>query len=78
MKVWELNLFILLGCMGGIVGACFCSANANLFYWRKDAVTSHTARFWEAILITTTMTCCSFFIPLVWNRCTPLPIDMEV
>ena len=76
-SVWELNLFILLGCMGGIIGACFVSSNASVFHWRRDTLQSHTARYWEAVFLTTIMTLCSVMIPVVWNRCTPLPIDME-
>lgn len=34
-SVWELWLFILVGCMGGLIGACFNRMNQRLSTWRR-------------------------------------------
>lgn len=34
-SVWELWLFILVGCMGGLIGACFNRFNQRLSAWRR-------------------------------------------
>ncbi|CAN0488442.1 unnamed protein product, partial [Laminaria digitata] len=34
-SVWELWLFILVGCMGGLIGACFNRVNQMLSTWRR-------------------------------------------
>lgn len=34
-SVWELWLFILVGCMGGLIGACFNRFNQKLSAWRR-------------------------------------------
>lgn len=34
-SVWELWLFILVGCMGGLIGACFNRFNQKLSHWRR-------------------------------------------
>ena len=31
----------------------------------------------EAVGIATLVTVVSFMLPVLWNRCTPLPVDME-
>lgn len=33
--VWELFLFMVIGAMGGLIGACFIASNAVLFRMRK-------------------------------------------
>lgn len=37
-SVWELWLFILVGCMGGLIGACFNRLNQKLSAWRRYVV----------------------------------------
>ena len=41
-SVWELSLFMLIGSLGGIIGACFNSFNLQLFHWRRWVHTSLT------------------------------------
>ncbi len=33
-SVWELLLFILIGCLGGLIGAVFNAGNEHLTIWR--------------------------------------------
>ena len=63
--------------MGGLIGACFNSTNASIFTWRCSRVTSNASKCFEAIVIASLMTLISFLLPVIWNRCTALPVDME-
>jgi len=67
-SVWELALFILIGCMGGLVGACFNSTNSSVFNWRSINVTSNSSKLMEALAIVSAMTLICFFLPVLWNR----------
>jgi hypothetical protein len=37
----------------------------------------HTFKLTEVILIISIMTAIAFFLPVYFNQCTPLPVDME-
>ena len=76
-SVWELFFFIFIGALGGLIGAQFVYSNLQLFKWRTANITSKTAKLWEVLLIVVAMTSISFILPLVWDKCTPLPVDME-
>jgi chloride channel 7 len=76
-SVWELSLFMLIGSLGGIIGAVFNSFNMQLFQWRSVLLTSKLSRLTEALVVTVVMTLFAFVLPLLWTKCTPLPTDME-
>eukprot|EP00611_Tribonema_gayanum_P016725 TRINITY_DN2911_c0_g2_i4.p1 TRINITY_DN2911_c0_g2~~TRINITY_DN2911_c0_g2_i4.p1 ORF type:complete len:839 (-),score=229.88 TRINITY_DN2911_c0_g2_i4:151-2667(-) len=77
-SVWELSLFVLLGCMGGLVGACFNHWNEKLTLWRQRHVSKHKRRrFLEAVSVAGLMSVVAFVMPLLWGRCSPKPVDME-
>eukprot|EP00814_Leptocylindrus_danicus_P006643 CAMPEP_0116013034 /NCGR_PEP_ID=MMETSP0321-20121206/5483_1 /TAXON_ID=163516 /ORGANISM="Leptocylindrus danicus var. danicus, Strain B650" /LENGTH=822 /DNA_ID=CAMNT_0003482501 /DNA_START=36 /DNA_END=2504 /DNA_ORIENTATION=+ len=76
-SVWELFLFIIIGCLGGLIGACFNAANEHLTIWRmRNVNSSKFRRFLEVIGVSMLVTCISFLLPLIWQRCTDLPDDM--
>jgi H+/Cl- antiporter ClcA len=76
-SVWELALFTVMGGMGGLVGACFVSSNRYITKWRFAHLKGKTSKMVEALLVCILMSVISFMLPLLWNRCTPLPVDME-
>lgn len=77
-SIWELLLFIIIGCLGGLIGAVFNAANEHLTIWRMKHVNfSKFRRFMEVIAISLLVTIVSFLMPLLWNRCTELPTDMQ-
>jgi chloride channel 7 len=76
-SMWELAMFLLVGCLGGIVGACFCSGNAWMFHFRNRISCSKAGRFVEVLAATALMTVVSTVLPLLWTKCTPLPVDMK-
>ena len=78
-SVWELSLFMLIGAMGGLIGACFNSLNLQLFQWRKTFLPAKKfyLRLVEAVCVVIVMSLFAFLLPLLWSKCTPLPTDME-
>jgi H+/Cl- antiporter ClcA len=77
-SIWELFLFIIIGCLGGLIGAVFNAANENLTIWRMQHVNhSKLKRVMEVLLCSIGVSTVSFVMPLLWNRCTELPSDMQ-
>eukprot|EP00984_Skeletonema_dohrnii_P000201 scaffold63_cov120-Skeletonema_dohrnii-CCMP3373.AAC.1 len=77
-SVWELLLFILIGCLGGLIGACFNAGNEHLTIWRmKNVNFCKKRRVIEVVVMSLLVTTVSFVMPLIWNRCTELPTDMQ-
>jgi len=77
-SLWELPIFGLIGCLGGLIGAIFNAANEHLTIWRMKRVNfSKTRRVIEVILIAFGVSVVSFLMPLIWGRCTELPQDMQ-
>ncbi|EED87046.1 chloride channel protein 7, partial [Thalassiosira pseudonana CCMP1335] len=77
-SVWELLLFILIGCLGGLIGAVFNAGNEHLTIWRMKHVNfSKKRRVVEVVVMSLIVTTVSFVMPLLWNRCTELPTDMQ-
>lgn len=33
-SIWKLTIFIIIGCLGGLIGAVFNSANEHLTIWQ--------------------------------------------
>lgn len=75
-SVWELILFIVLGAMGGLMGAAFNAVNRRISVWRAEnvQVTQPLRRVGEALAITTLMTCVSFGLSAAWVSCTEKPV----
>lgn len=77
-SIWELSLFMILGCLGGLIGAVFNAANENLTIWRMKRINhSKAKRLTEVIVVSLVVSTVSFVMPLLWNRCTELPTDMQ-
>ncbi|CAM9377787.1 unnamed protein product [Phaeothamnion confervicola] len=76
-SVWELWLFVLLGCMGGLIGACFNHFNTKLALWRMRHVRSSARKLLEAVGVGLLMSAVSFGMPMLWGTCTPKPVNME-
>jgi len=77
-SVWELALFILIGCLGGLIGACFNAGNEHLTIWRmKNVNFSKKRKVVEVLVLSILVTTVSFAMPLLWGRCTELPTDMQ-
>jgi chloride channel 7 len=77
-SIWELTIFMVIGCMGGLIGAVFNAANEHLTIWRMRRVNfSKMRRFLEVIVVSLGVSIVSFLMPVIWNRCTDLPTNMQ-
>ena len=76
--VYELLLFVAIGACGGIIGAIFNNTNEKITHWRIQNVNySKKRRFIEVILVSLLVSVVTFVLPLVWVKCTPLPVNPD-
>ena len=74
--VFELFLFILVGIIGGLIGAVFNDTNERITLWRMKRVNySKKKRFLEVMAVSVLVSLVSFLLPLFWGKCTPIPED---
>mmetsp|Transcript_24695 Transcript_24695/g.60675 ORF Transcript_24695/g.60675 Transcript_24695/m.60675 type:complete len:443 (+) Transcript_24695:165-1493(+) len=72
--VFELLPFVLLGAIGGLIGAVFNNTNERITRWRmKNVNASKKKRFLEVLAVSSLVSIVTFMLPLVWVKCTPLP-----
>eukprot|EP01039_Chlorochromonas_danica_P002361 gene2361-2592_t len=76
-SVWELSLFVGMGYLGGLIGAFFNLTVNRLFLFRKQYVQSTGRRCLEILSLVCLMSILSMVLPLLWSKCTPLPVNME-
>lgn len=76
-SVWELSLFVLIGYLGGLIGAFFNYMVQAMFKYRTLYVKSAGRKCLEMMVIVSVMSLISMALPLLWNKCTPLPVNME-
>lgn len=77
-KIWELLIFMVIGCLGGLIGAVFNAANEHLTIWRMKFInSSKKRRAMEVIILSLVVSTVSYLMPTLWNRCTPRPVDMN-
>ena len=75
-SVYELPIFIAMGCMGGILGALFNDINERMSIYRKKHLNAYKwKRLLEVVLITLAMSFISFILALCWQSCTKIPED---
>jgi chloride channel 7 len=77
--VWELAMFLIIGGLGGVIGAVFNQANQWLAIWRKKFFQSQVSvpqrslkKLAEAMAVTFIMSSLTFFLPLWFNGCRPV------
>ena len=72
--VFELALFVVIGAMGGVIGAVFNDTNERITKWRiKNVNHSKKHRFLEVVLVSLLVSTVSFLLPLLWGECKLLP-----
>ena len=77
--VWELGMFTLLGGLGGILGAVFNRIVTNILTFRAKylKLPRYGWRYVEILAISSLVSGCALSLSYLWQRCTPLPVDME-
>jgi len=72
--VFELAIFVLIGVLGGLIGACFNATNEMITHWRIKHI-NHTPfyRFVEVLLVSSLVSVVGFGLPFFWDQCRPLP-----
>lgn len=73
-SVWELALFMVIGVMGGLIGAYFNFFVSMIAKWRQVHVRGKLVRLLEVLLIVSVMSGIALASPIMWGRCTPLPV----
>lgn len=72
----ELVLFVVIGVIGGLIGAVFNNTNERITHWRiKNVNHSKKRRIVEVLLVSLLVSVTCFLLPLIWTKCTPLPYD---
>jgi H+/Cl- antiporter ClcA len=75
--VWELTLFLLMGGLGGLIGALFNSIVTKIKKWRSRYVNILETKFFDTCTIVSLVTLVALLAPLLWGKCTPLPSDIS-
>ncbi|GLE00184.1 hypothetical protein PINS_up008911 [Pythium insidiosum] len=69
--IFDLLLFVSMGMIGGLFGACFNQANTYLTLWRQRTVTNRWAKLSEALFIALCMASVSFWLSYAFGECRP-------
>lgn len=73
-SVWELLVFVFIGCMGGLIGAIFNNANERLTRWRiKHVNHSKKRRFLEVLCVSSIVSIIGFGVPFIHHECLKIP-----
>jgi chloride channel 7 len=75
----QVPLFIVLGLIGGLIGAVFVHLNLRLATWRKRCIPNVKGsyrRVAEAVMITAFTTIVMFCLPLIYQRCHPITEEL--
>ncbi|KAL3909602.1 MAG: hypothetical protein SGARI_002523 [Bacillariaceae sp.] len=76
--VYELIPFIILGAIGGVVGAIFNNTNEWITHWRMKRVNfSKQRRFLEVLAVSSAMSFVMFFLSLSYATCSQLPAEIH-
>ena len=75
-RIYELFIFALIGAAGGVMGAYFNHLNKQVTIFRMQFI-NHAAwkRMVELLVITFAMATITFVLPLIYNECTPIPLN---
>ena len=70
--VWEFSIFVLLGVLGGFIGAVFNIMQDKVFKFRLK-FRKPVFKYIEVICLVSLMTLIAYGLPAMWARCTPIP-----
>lgn len=70
--IWEFYLFMMLGIMGGFIGAVFNIMQDKVFKIRLN-FKKPVLKYVEVISLVSLMTLIAYGLPAMWDKCTPIP-----
>ena len=77
--IYEIFIFAVIGSTGGMLGALFNHINKLVTIFRMNHVNAKKwKRMVELLIITGTMACISFILPVAWQKCTKIPDDSNL
>eukprot|EP00698_Gefionella_okellyi_P015198 TRINITY_DN4286_c0_g1_i1.p1 TRINITY_DN4286_c0_g1~~TRINITY_DN4286_c0_g1_i1.p1 ORF type:complete len:814 (+),score=118.51 TRINITY_DN4286_c0_g1_i1:176-2443(+) len=77
--VWEVPFFIILGIVGGALGALFNGMNTRLTLFRQKHISRPISRAIEAVCISILTAVIAFSLPFILHTCQPIsPHDTQV
>lgn len=68
-NVLEIPIFILMGCVGGLIGAIFNEINHKITLFRMKYITSKSLKVIEAVFVAFLTAFCGFVLILTSNEC---------
>jgi chloride channel 7 len=71
--MYELFFFVIMGVVGGCLGAFFNHINERVTKFRMAHYDARWKKLLELFLITAVWSAMTFIIPLIWEVCTPIP-----
>jgi chloride channel 7 len=73
---YEIFIFAIIGCVGGLLGSLFNYINKKVTEYRMISINfSSLYRMIELLSYVTLMTTISFLLPLFWRKCTEIPSE---
>uniref|UniRef100_A0A8R1DIT4 Chloride channel protein n=1 Tax=Caenorhabditis japonica TaxID=281687 RepID=A0A8R1DIT4_CAEJA len=74
-NVWEIPLFLLIGVIGGVLGALFNYLNTRLTEYRKIYVSSKLGRLFECLLVAAVSGFLGFLTIFAVDDCQPIGVN---
>ncbi|XP_076440006.1 H(+)/Cl(-) exchange transporter 7-like isoform X2 [Babylonia areolata] len=71
-EVWEIGIFAIMGCIGGILGAFFIVINQKLTLYRSRYMYSKFFQMFEAVMVAITTAVVGYISIYVNNDCKPM------
>eukprot|EP00457_Paulinella_chromatophora_P001890 gb/GEZN01001892.1/.p1 GENE.gb/GEZN01001892.1/~~gb/GEZN01001892.1/.p1 ORF type:complete len:908 (+),score=92.23 gb/GEZN01001892.1/:282-2726(+) len=75
-ELYELPLFLMLGFLGGLIGASFVKFNEFVNDVRRSRIETNRSKIIEALTVSLLFSCCAFSLPFLYEGlCSPVPND---
>ncbi|CAB3397413.1 unnamed protein product [Caenorhabditis bovis] len=74
-NIWEIPFFLLIGVIGGVLGALFNYLNTRLAEFRKRYVNSRGARLFECVLVAAISAFLAFLTIFAIDDCQPIGVN---
>jgi len=74
-EVWELPFFLLIGALGGVLGAMFNHMNYKLTIFRMRYITARPLQMLEAMIVAAVTATCGFLMIYLVSDCRPYGND---